>query len=124
MRERAFDLNKELGGVRPDDLVAGVGVERLLQALDTVHDGSEIDGRQPDVIDARRQVPTERRQELLRPLRRAGDGPNHLEQVSDVLRDAIECAGHGLHCRRLVVRDPSARRYPRRPGTSVLGNAP
>ena len=62
MRERAIELDEQLGSARRDDFVAGVGVQRLLQAFETLLRLTEIDQSQPDVVDARWQVPAERRE--------------------------------------------------------------
>ena len=131
--ERAIDLDDQLGEALGDDPCRRIGAHRLLEAIEALHERRDIDRGQADVGRAGRQIPAKRRQQLPRPLVGAGDGADDLEQVADVVRDAIDGAGHGGYVVAASSSEIAALagigvgdrdRALGEPGTSVLGKAP
>ena len=121
------------GEPRRDDFGAGVAARGLLKAIERRGERREIDGRESDIANARREIPAERREERLGTVVGAGQRADEPEQLSDVVRQAIDGGGpHDVLRRRRssaaiaavlgTAGAPATAGVD--PGTSVFGNAP
>src|SRR5262245_19758337 len=97
MRERLLQLDQKLCESLGHDRVARIAARCLLKAIEALRQRREIELSQSDVCHAGWQIPAERVEELSGTVWCAGHGADNLEQVCDVVRDAIDRAGHGRY---------------------------